>query len=415
VLFTPSAADTRLGNPITSYTVTARVGVNVTTGPGITQTGPGSPITVTGLTNGLNYTVTVDAANLAGDGPQSKGSVVTPDTVPGVPVSVTAANATQPGATGGSVAVSWGAPASAGGSPILSYTVTSSPGGITATANSGQSSVQVTGLTIGTSYTFTVHATNAVGNGPESSPSNAVTPTPVGTPSPPLTPGAAAQNQEAWVSCLPPSADGGSTIVSYTVTAQPGGVSATGPSCPLLVQGLTNGVSYTFTVTATNSAGGTSQPSPPTSPITPHVASGSTPPTNDNFANAQPITGASGSVVGSNIGATLESGEPTIQDNQGGASIWYDYTPAATGTVRFDTCSANPGVDGEIEAFIGDSVTSLSGWGPGPASNLCPAGEAGSTIVIDVDAGQPIHLKFDGLNYGNGVNEGPFTLEWATQ
>lgn len=145
------------------------------------------------------------------------------------------------------------------------------------------------------------------------------------------------------------------------------------------------------------------------------MASGKNPPNNDNFANARPIAGPSGSVVGSNIGATFEPGEPTIQDNRGGASVWYNYTPAATGAVRFDTCSANPGVDGNIEAFIGNSVTSLSGWGPGPASNLCPAGEPGSTIVINVDAGQLLRIKLDGLNYGNGVNEGPFSLEWATQ
>ncbi|MCW2931106.1 MAG: fibronectin type protein [Actinomycetia bacterium] len=415
VSFTPSQADQNLGNPITSYTVTARQGVNVTTGPGITATGSGSPVTVPGLTDGTNYTLTVYATNGAGNGPESLPVVVNPQTVPGAPAGVTAVNATPVGATTGSADVSFSPPAGAGTQAITSYTVTSSPGGITATTGAGSTDVMVTGLTIGTSYTFTVHATNAVGNGPESDPSNAVTPSPVGTPSPPLNPGVTALNQEAYVSCLPPLDGGGSAITSYTVTAQPGDITATGTSCPILVQGLANGVAYTFTVTATNADGGTSQPSLPTSPVTPHVPSGGTPPANDNFSSAQVITGASGSVAGTNYGATLEPGELGIQDNIGGASVWYAWTPSASGTVTFDTCSANPGVDGHIEAFIGSTVSTLQPFGPGPSQDLCPAGEAGSYISFTVPAGVAIHIKFDGISYGNGPSEGPFTLEWSMQ
>ena len=74
-----------------------------------------------------------------------------------------------------SASVSFTAPASTGGSPITGYTVTSTPGNITATGTT--SPIIVTGLTNGTAYTFTVHATNANGNGPESVASNSVTPT----------------------------------------------------------------------------------------------------------------------------------------------------------------------------------------------------------------------------------------------
>ena len=73
-----------------------------------------------------------------------------------------------------SAQVSFVAPASTGGSVITGYTVTSTPGNIT--ASGATSPITVTGLTNGTSYTFTVHATNIVGDGPESDPSNAVVP-----------------------------------------------------------------------------------------------------------------------------------------------------------------------------------------------------------------------------------------------
>jgi hypothetical protein len=78
----------------------------------------------------------------------------------------------------GQAVVSWGA-ASANGSPVTGYTVTASPGGRSATTT-GATTATLTGLTNGTSYTFTVTATNAVGTSAPSAPSNAVTPSEMG-------------------------------------------------------------------------------------------------------------------------------------------------------------------------------------------------------------------------------------------
>ncbi|MGC2457247.1 MAG: CARDB domain-containing protein [Gallionellaceae bacterium] len=88
--------------------------------------------------------------------------------VPGAPTigTATAGNA--------SASVAFTAPVSNGGSAITGYTATSTPGSITGTCAS--SPCTVSALTNGTSYTFTVHATNAVGNSAESSASNAMTP-----------------------------------------------------------------------------------------------------------------------------------------------------------------------------------------------------------------------------------------------
>ena len=61
-----------------------------------------------------------------------------------------------------------------GGSVISLYTAVSTPDGVTGTSNG--SSITVSGLTNGTSYTFSVYATNTAGNGSSSTASSAVTP-----------------------------------------------------------------------------------------------------------------------------------------------------------------------------------------------------------------------------------------------
>ncbi len=66
---------------------------------------------------------------------------------------------------------------------------------------------------------------------------------------------AAAGHGQATISFTAPAANGGTAITSYTVTSAPGGQTASGVASPIVVSGLTNGTSYTFTVTATNTAG----------------------------------------------------------------------------------------------------------------------------------------------------------------
>jgi hypothetical protein len=69
-----------------------------------------------------------------------------------------------------SAAVYWSAPSGS----VSNYTVTASPGGANATVGGSSLSATVTGLTDGTSYTFSVTAGNGSGPGPASGASNAV-------------------------------------------------------------------------------------------------------------------------------------------------------------------------------------------------------------------------------------------------
>lgn len=96
-------------------------------------------------------------------------------------------------------------------------------------------------------------------------PTQSVQPT---KPAAPIIGTATAGNAQASVAFTAPLSNGGAAITGYTVTASPGGATATGTSSPITVTGLTKGTAYTFTVTATNSAG-TGPASAASAPVTP--------------------------------------------------------------------------------------------------------------------------------------------------
>lgn len=74
-------------------------------------------------------------------------------------------------------------------------------------------------------------------------------------PSEPQSVMATAGHAAAKVYFTPPSDSGSAAITSYTVTASPGGVTATGTTSPISITGLSNNTDYTFRVRARNQAG----------------------------------------------------------------------------------------------------------------------------------------------------------------
>ena len=93
-------------------------------------------------------------------------------------------------------------------------------------------------------------------------------------PGAPVGAAAAAGNGQATVTFGAPASDGGTPITVYTVTALPGGTTATGTNSPMTIGGLANGTAYTFTVTASNAAG-TGPASTLSNAVVPAAAGGS--------------------------------------------------------------------------------------------------------------------------------------------
>jgi trimeric autotransporter adhesin len=350
VTFTPPSGDG--GSPITGYTVTAADSTTPANG-GQTAAGTSSPITVPGLTNGDSYTFTVTATNGIGTGdPSDTSNAVTPE-APAVPGAPTIGTATAGNA---SATLTWTAPSDQGSSAITGYLITPSSGPTVTVGN--VTSDDITGLTNGTAYTFTVSAINSVGTGDPSAPSNSVTPEAVVPGAPTIgrvTPG----NASATVTFTAPSSDGGSPITGYTVTAADsttpanGGQTASGTASPITVPGLTNGDSYTFTVAATNAIG-TGDASAPSSPVTPAVPTAPGAPTigTATAGNASatvtwtapasnggsPITGY---VITPSTGSAVTVGNVTSDDVTGltnGSS--YTFTVAATNALGTGAASA---------------------------------------------------------------------------
>ena len=200
--------------------------------------GTKSPITVSGLTNGITYSCIVKATNAKGTSASSSTKTVTPATVPGAPTIGKAA------AGNASASIAFKAPTSNGGYVITLYTATCGSLSETGTA----SPITVSGLTNGTTYNCSVKATNAEGT---SASSSTVSVTPAAT-----TLGAPTLNsltaQSTQISAAFTKSSTGATPSSYTATCTSASTSLnqTGTVSPIIVTGLTANTSYSCYIVA---------------------------------------------------------------------------------------------------------------------------------------------------------------------
>jgi hypothetical protein len=155
------AATGAIGYPVTGYTVLWGTAV---TGPWTTfGTVTATSDTLTGLTDGSTYYVTVRATSGSGTGATATPMSGVPAGVPYPPIALTAGAATS-----SSLAFSWSAPSSDGGAAVTSYTLeyaTSASGPWTPAAQGSALSGTLTGLSSGTKYYVEVDAVNSQGTG----------------------------------------------------------------------------------------------------------------------------------------------------------------------------------------------------------------------------------------------------------
>jgi large repetitive protein len=340
---------------------------------------------VASLSNGTSYVFRVAAVNAAGTGATSSSVSATPRTTPDAPTNLSGTAGT------GAIDLVWDMPVSNGGAAISTYVVQhSSDSGATwvsfAHAASAATSLNVTGLTNGTSYVFRVAAVNAAGTGAYSGVSAPVTPVaPATTPDTPTAVTGTAGDAQVWLTWSAPASDGGAPITDYVVQhSSNSGTSWTTFADAVStarwgwVTGLTNGTSYVFRVAAVNSAG-TGSFSAVSAAVTPAGAPSA--PTITSLTPGNASVTVAWSEPASNGGAPITAYEIEVVEAVGGTPYTVSVNaPTLSGYVG--------GMTNGVEYLV--TVRALNGVTPGvfsSAISVTPATTPSAPSVPSVTAG----------------------------
>jgi len=222
-------------------------------------------------------------------------------------------------------------------------------------------------------------------------------------------------SQQVTVSYTAPSNDGGSAITSYTATSNPGGITGTlsqAGSGSITVLGLTNGVTYTFTVTATNAIG-TSVVSAASNPVTPAAVHFS--PTITGVTSGDGEVSVAFSAPVDNGGSTITS--YTATSTPGGFTRTVNQAGSGTITV--------PGLtNGTAYSFTVIATNSAGTSSPSAASNAVapwsPSGPVTYTILDQYTNRVPTGTSYtDNTEYNEYIDAGsvdasPFVITKLT-
>jgi hypothetical protein len=266
-------------------------------------------------------------------------------TEPGPPQAVTAT------AGDGSVTITWRR-ASENGAPITQYVVEGQ--GAPVVVGASQRQAQITGLTNGQTYRFSVHAVNEVGPGPRAWTRNIVPTRDV--PDAPASIQAFA-NPDGSVSLTWPPANGqGRPILQYRVTSISGGgvtasVGSVTDTTMIVPSGaLTYGTQYVFTVVAINDLDAGSAESPASNAIVPFTTPGAPAGASAWASPTQPGT------VDVSWQAAPSNGSPVLR-----------YEVAAAGALRrVDTGTSLTLTGLPDDTVVPVRVRALNAAGPGP-------------------------------------------------
>ena len=420
---------------VPAYTLNGKVGetVSIDVASSATNPFPEAPLTLEGATLSSGEATVTSSGTTVSITPTATGTItvgfkvndkmadpsravqstitVTVTDKPAVPTGVTAEAVGLTGAR-----VSFNAP-TANGSPITGYRVYDQNGRLVATC--ATTVCEVTGLTTGESYSFTVSAVNAEGESGKSAASKPISLS--GRPDAPSGVTTSPGDGKITVSWTR-AKDNGSPVTGYTATASVAGGSdvtcSTNGDTTCTLTGLTNGKRYTITVTAVN-ARGESDPSTPVSetpkaerrgPDQPVIESASAAQQRDGNSALATITWSLGSSGSAGWGETIVSVNGVTKNVTGGTNTTQMTVPYGVALTVYVTVS---NANGDTATSPGYVIPAVVHEDPTPPKTIPLAPDAPHLGPPSNNARGKLRVSNARLKEGNGYTAADLELFYA--